>query len=213
MKTSLYPKTFMWLFGGLLISFITGYALYLNETILANVFNSKAIWLLIILELGVAIFFSVRIKKMSKATAIFCYALYSFLTGFTFGVLFVVYELESIILVFGITSVLFLIFALYGYFTKRDISRWGSFLLMALIGIILCSVVNIFLHNSVFDLILTIVGIIIFLGFIAYDMQKLKSLDEYLGEDKAAIFGAFQLYLDFINLFIRLLELFGKAKN
>ncbi|MBQ3435457.1 MAG: Bax inhibitor-1/YccA family protein [Bacilli bacterium] len=213
MKPSLYPKTFMWLFGGLLVSFITGYALYLNETILANVFSSKAMWLLIILELGVAIFFSVRIKKMSKVTAIFCYALYSFLTGFTFGVIFITYELASIILVFGITSVLFLIFALYGYFTKRDISKWGSFLLMALIGIILCSIVNIFLHSSVFDLVLSIVGIIIFLGFIAYDIQKLKALDDYIGEDKAAIFGAFQLYLDFINLFIRLLELFGKVKD
>ena len=213
MNNEIYPKTFMWLFVGVFVSFLTGYLLCLNETILANVFSSAAFWIIILLELGIAIFFSVRIAKMSKPTAIICYLLYSFTTGFTLGMIFTVYKLSSIIMAFGISAFLFLLFALFGYFTKRDISKISTFLWMGLIGIILCSVINIFLHNPFFDIFLDIAVIIIFLGFIAYDMQKLKRLGEYLGEDKAAIFGAFQLYLDFINIFIRILELTGKVKD
>lgn len=213
MENKIYSKIYLWLFIGLLVTFLTGAYTATNEDALSVIFNNGYYWIFVILELGIAIFLSARIHKMQPTTARITYLLYSFFSGLTFASLFVVYKLESIILVFAITSLLFLIFALVGHFTKIDLSKLGTYLLMMLIGIILCTIVNIFLQNSTFDLVISAVSVIVFLGFIAYDIQKIKRLSGYLPEENLAIIGAFELYLDFINVFIDLLRLFGKSDD
>jgi FtsH-binding integral membrane protein len=116
--------------------------------------------------------------------------------------------------VFGITALIFLIFALIGYYTKIDLTKLGVYLFMALLGVIICSLINIFVGSATFDLGLTIVCLIIFIAYIAYDMQVIKKrLYHIAEEDNLAIYGALQLYLDFINIFIRLLQLFGKSRD
>lgn len=208
----IYPKVFTWLFIGLLITFITGYSLSLNPNLLYG-FSGMTSIILIIAEVAIALFFSFRLQKMSKNTAIVCYGLYSIITGITLSGIFIIYKLTSIIYVFLIAAALFLIFAIIGKTTKVDLSKLGTYLFMILFAVIVLSVVNIFLGLETMELIICIISIVVFLGYIAYDMQKVRSLVSVVGEDKAAIFGAFQLYLDFINLFIDLLRLLGKSND
>ena len=213
MENKIYSKIYLWLFIGLLITFITGAYIASNENLLLMIFSNKIHFILALIELGLAIFLSARIHKMKPTTAKIIYILYTILSGLTFASIFIIYELQSIILVFLVTSILFLIFAIIGHFTKIDLSKIGTYLFMVLIGIIICTIVNMFLKNSTFDIIITSISIIVFLGFISYDIQKIKRLHGYLPEDNLAIIGAFELYLDFINIFIDLLRLFGKSDD
>lgn len=211
-NNQIFTKVFMWMFIGLLITFGTGYYVSLNSNMFHNVF-AKYYLVLAIIEIGVAIFLSVRIRKMSPMTAKILYLLYTFLTGLTFSAIFVVYEISSIIYVFGISALIFGIFAAIGYFTKMDLTRIGVYLMMILIGIILCSIINIFVKSAAFNLGLVIACLIIFIIYVAYDIQVIKrNMYGIPDEENLAIYGAFQLYLDFINIFIRLLELFGNKK-
>lgn len=213
MENKIYSKIYFWLFIGLLVTFATGIYTSTNQDALSVIFTKGYYWIFVLAELGLAIFLSARIHKMQPTTAKISYLLYTFLSGLTFASLFVVYKLESIILVFAITAVLFLIFAVIGHFTKLDLSKIGTYLIMMLIGIILCTLVNVFLKNSTFDMLISGASVVIFLGFIAYDVQKIKRLNGYLAEDNLAIIGAFELYLDFINIVIDLLRLFGKSDD
>jgi len=209
----IFSKIFFWMFIGLAITFGVGYYVSLNENMLYNVF-SKYYWFFIIAEIVVVIWLSARINKMQPMTAKILFCLYSFITGLTFSSIFVVYEMMSIMLIFGITSLIFLIFALMGYYTNIDLTKFGVYLFMALIGVIICSLINIFVGSYKFDLGITIVCLIIFIAYIAYDMQVIKKrLYHISNEDNLAIYGALQLYLDFINIFIRLLRLFGKSRD
>ena len=212
-NNKIYSKVYLWLFIGLLVTFLTGAYTATNEDAMSVVFTKGYYWIFVLIELGLAIFLSARIHKMQPTTAKICYLLYTFFSGLTFASLFVVYKLESIILVFAVTAVLFLIFAIIGHFTKMDLGKIGTYLIMMLIGIILCTLINLFLQNTTFDIVISAISIIIFLGFIAYDVQKIKRLNGYLVEDNLAVIGAFELYLDFINIFIDLLRLFGKADD
>lgn len=207
-----FSKMFMWLFIGLLVTFVVGYGTSFYPIALSKIFSGTSYLIMVILEFAVAIFFSARLEKMSVMTAKFCYLLYSILTGFTFGLIFLVYQISSIISVFLATSLVFGIFAVIGYFTKKDLSKFGSFLLMSFFAVLIVSVVNIFVGSSMLELIISIAFILIFLGYIIFDMKNAESLVEYFGE-KGAIYGAFQLYLDFINLFVRLLRFLGKLKD
>lgn len=213
MENKIYSKVYLWLFIGLLVTFLTGAYTATNEDALSVIFTKGYYWIFVLIELGLAIFLSVRIHKMQPTTAKISYLLYTFFSGLTFASLFVVYKLESIILVFAVTAILFLLFAVIGRFTKMDLSKIGTYLIMMLIGIILCTLVNLFLQNSTFDIIISAISVVVFLGFIAYDVQKIKRLNGYLAEDNLAVIGAFELYLDFINIFIDLLRLFGKADD
>lgn len=207
-------KVFMWLFVGLALTFGVAYVVSNNDTMLYNIFSTGMHWILFIVELVVVIVLSVRIRKMSTMTATILYLLYSGLTGLTFSSIFVLYELTSIIYVFAIAAVLFLLFGLIGYFTKLDLSKLGTYLFMGLIGLLLAYIVNIFIGSEAFDLGLAAIGIIIFLGFIAYDIHVIKrNLYGIENDDNLAIYGAFQLYIDFINIFIDLLRLFGKSRD
>ena len=207
-----YPKIFTWLAIGLLITFLTGYTLSLNEVALAKLLSGGSYIVLVILEVAVAIFLSVRITKMSKMTATICYLLYTFLTGLTFGGIFISFKLSSIIAIFLASAVVFGLAALIGYTTKKDMSKFGSFLIIALLGIIIMSIINIFLKINGIQFIISIIGVVIFIGYTMYDINRIKQLDFY-NEESGAIYGAFQLYLDFINIFIELLNLFGDTKD
>jgi len=201
------------MFIGLLVTFITGIYTSTNVDALEVIFNKSGYWILLIVELGLAIFLSARIHKMSPTTARICYLLYTFFTGLTFSSIFIVYKIESIMLVFLVTAILFLIFAIIGKTTKVDLTKISTILLMALLGVIICTIINIFLQNSTFDMILSGISVLIFLGFIAYDIQKIKRLDGWVNEENLAVIGAFELYLDFINIFLDLLNLFGNSKD
>ena len=210
---NIFSKVFFWMFIGLAITFGVGYYVSINENMLYNVF-SKYYILLIIVELVVVILLSARIRKMQPTTAKILFCLYSFITGLTFSSVFVLYNLMSIMYVFGVTAILFLIFALLGHFTKMDLTKIGVYLFMALLGIIICSIINIFIGSEGFDLGITIIGLIIFIIYVAYDVQVIKrNLYMIPHEDNLAIYGALELYLDFINIFLRLLQLFGKNDN
>lgn len=212
-SNKIFSKVFLWMFIGLAITFGVGYYVSLNANMLYNVFKTYY-WFLIIAELVVVIFLSVRIRKMKPMAAKILFCAYSFLTGLTFSSIFVVYQITSIVYVFGITSLIFLIFALIGYFTKMDLTKIGTYLFMILLGVIICSIINMFVGSSSFDLVITIICLIVFIAYIAYDIQIIKR-NLYLipEEDNLAIYGALQLYLDFINIFLRLLQLFGRNSD
>lgn len=210
----IFSKVFMWMFIGLLVTFGVGAFVMSNENMLYNIFETNLYFLIFIAQIGVVIWLSARLQKMKESTATILFLLYSALTGLTFSSIFVCFELDSIMIVFGITALVFAIFACIGYFTKLDLTKWSTFLLMALLGIIIVSFVNLFMKNDSLDLVLCWIGIIVFIAYTAYDMQKIKLLAARMeNEHKVAIIGALELYLDFINLFLRLLQLFANNKD
>lgn len=208
-----YSKIFMWMCIGLLVTFTTGFFVSTNENMLVSVFSSGMYFILVIAELVTVIFLTARLHKMSETMAKISFILYSFLTGLTFSSVFVVYELTSILYVFLISALLFGIFAVIGALTNIDLSKIGTILLMLLFGIIICTLINMFVGSETFDLALCIIGLIVFMIYVAYDMQKIKQLENIYDGDKLAIIGALELYLDFINIFLRLLQLFGKNRD
>lgn len=213
MNNALYSKIYLWMFVGLLVSFVTGYYVSTQPNIVYNIFSSGWAWLIIIIEIGIAIFLSSRIVKMKTTTARILFLLYSFITGLTLSLIFVAYKLDSIILIFGVTSILFLVFAILGKYLNVNLKKMGTILIMMLVGIIIVSIVNAFIGSTKIELIVSIVGVIVFLGFIAYDIRKIEALKNYVtNEDNLVILCAFELYLDFINLFYNLISLFGDSK-
>lgn len=206
-------KTYAWMFIGLLVSFITGYYVSTNANMLYNIFATNMYWILAIVEIAVVIILSARLNKMSSMTAKTLFILYSFLTGLTLSVIFVAYRLDSIVFVFGITSLMFLIMSLIGRFTKLNLTKLSTFLLMGIIAILIASIINVFIGSETFDLGITIISIIIFVIYIAYDTQKIKYIAESVEEERASILCALELYLDFINLFLDLIKLFGKSRD
>ena len=212
MENRIYQKTFLWLFIGLFVTFISGYSLSLNEVLLASILRVGLIPI-IILEIGLALAMGFLLNKLSATAIKICYLIYSVVSGITFSTIFIYYKMSSIISIFMVSSIIFLLLALYGYFTKKDVTTMGRLLFMTLIGTIVLSIINIFLKNSAMELLTSILVLIIFMGYIIYDINRLKQLDDYIEEDKLAVYSAFQLYLDFINIFIRLLRLFGKRND
>ena len=208
-------KTFGWMFIGLLVTFLTGYVIFMNPNMLLNVMSTTGLILIIIIEFALVLFFTAKITKMKPITAKINFLLYSFVNGLTFSSIFILYEMTSVMFVFLITAVLFAIMAAIGAFTKIDLTKLGTYLLMALFGIILCMIVNIFLNSSSFDLIISILTVLVFIGLTAYDVQRIKRVIERnpFAEDNVAIFGAFELYLDYINIFLHLLNLFGNNND
>ncbi len=210
----LLSKSFLWMCIGLLVTFVTGFGISMNERMLENIFGGSGFWILVILEFVLVIVLSARVMKMNPTTAKICFILYSFVSGLTFSSIFVVYELTSIIMIFLVSAIIFGIMAFIGYTTKVDLSRVGFYLLMALLGVILVSIINIFLGNGTLEIIICIICLLLFIGITAYDVQKIRALESTgLPEDNLAIYGALELYLDFINIFLQILELFAKNKD
>ena len=167
-----------------------------------------------IAELILVLILSARAAKMNGITAKIFFLLYSFVSGLTFSSIFVIYNLTSILYIFVIAAVIFAIFGAIGYFTNFDLTRIGTYLLMGLIGVIVCMIINMFVGSSQFDLIISIIAILIFVGFTAYDVQKIKGLaNSDIPEENVAIIGALELYLDYINIFLHLLSIIGNSKD
>lgn len=213
MGKNIFAKVFLWMFIGLLITFGTSFYVSTQEFLAWNVLKLGWVWFII--ELAIVIFLAARITKMSSFTAKLSFALYSFVTGLMLSYIFIIFSLPSILLVFGAAALMFGVFGLYGYFTKVDLTKISSILAMGLVGIIIVSLINIFLGNAMVDTIISIVGIVIFTLFVAYDIQKIKSFSSFsnIPTDNLAIYGALQLYLDFINIFLDLLNLFGNSRD
>lgn len=206
-------NSFVWMCIGLLVTFVTGYAVAQNANMLTNVFGN-AFWVFIVLEFILVIVLSARVMKMSPTSAKVCFILYSFVSGLTFSSIFVYYELTSILIVFLLGAVIFGVMACIGYNTKVDLTKIGFYFLIGILGVIILSVINVFMGNTVLDIVLSVVCLILFLGVTAYDVQKIKALsDTNLPADNLAIYGALQLYLDFINIFLQILELFNNNKD
>lgn len=212
-QTEIYPKLFTWLFIGLLVTFASGYILSTDLTLALKVVSIGYLPIIII-ELAIALIMGFMIRKMSPLVTKICYLIYSLTTGITFSTLFLYFDLTSLVTIFLITSIIFAVLAIYGYTTKKDLSKFGTILFVTLLVTIVVSMLNYFIFKSpATDIGLAAVGAVIFSGYIAYDMNRVKYLLPEIGEEKAAVYGAFQLYLDFINLFLRLLELFGKRSD
>lgn len=216
---ALMRKVYVWMTLALVLTGITAYGVASSPSLMMTIFQTPAImWGLIIAELAIVIAISAAINRLSLTTATLLFVLYSVLNGATFSLIFAVYTMSSIANVFFITAGTFGVMAAYGYFTKRDLSSWGKLLLMALIGLIIATLVNVFLvKSSGFDLILCYAGVLIFVGLTAYDTQKIKQMlamqtDMGEGAQKVALLGALSLYLDFINLFLYLLRIFGRRE-
>ena len=210
----LLSKTFLWMFVGLLVTFLTGYVVSINENMVLSIFGGPIFWLIIILEFALVIFFSARVHKMKPMTAKICFLIYSFVSGLTFSSVFIGFEVGSVMYVFLIAAVVFAIFGAIGYFVHVDLNRISTFLLMGLFALIICCIVNLFLGSSTFDLVISIIALLIFFGFTAYDIQAMKILSNAgIDNEVVAINGAFQLYLDFINIFLHLLSIIGNSKD
>lgn len=180
--------------------------------------NRAAMWVLLIAELGLVFYTTARINRLSLSTATTLFIIYSALNGVTMSFIFMAFAMTTIAKVFFITAATFGVTAIYGYATKADLSKMGNLLLMMLFGLIIATVVNMFIRSSMLDLVLSYVGVVLFVGLTAWDSQQIKrmlsmqvGLDE--GAQKVALLGALTLYLDFINLFLYLLRIFGRNDN
>ncbi len=217
-QVTFIAKVYAWMCGALALTAVTALITASSPAILELIFGNKILFYgLIIAELGLVWYLSSAIQRMSAAAATGWFLFYSFLNGLTLSVIFVLYTTASIAGTFFVTAATFGAMSLYGYYTKRDLTKWGSLLMMALIGLILASVVNMFFNNPILYWITTYAGILIFVGLVAYDTQKIKDMNiignEGTEEDhKEAIMGSLALYLDFINLFLYMLRLLGNRK-
>jgi len=218
-STIFLAKVFNWMAVGLGLTGIVAYFTAHTGLALA-IIGSPIFFILIIGELGLVFYLSARIEKMQASTASSLFVGYSVLNGLTLSVIFLAYTSSSIAGTFFITAGMFGAMAVYGLVTKRDLSGWGSFLFMGLIGIIIASIVNIFLNNSAMHWMISMIGVLIFTGLTAYDVQRIKKIGEegimtqgHEAIRKGSIMGALALYLDFINLFLMLLRFFGGSRD
>ncbi len=212
---ALMRKVYVWMTMALAITGICAYGVAQSPSLMRLLFsNSMTIWVLFIAELGLVFYTTARIDKLSLTTATSLFILYSALNGVTLSSIFAIYAGATIAKVFFITAGTFAAMAVYGYVTKADLSKMGQIMFMALIGLIIATVVNVFLKSAMFDLILSYIGVGIFVGLTAWDSQKIKRIlavqtDMSETAQKIALMGALTLYLDFINLFLYLLRIFG----
>ena len=215
----LMRKVYLWMTLALMITGITAAGVANSPNILALIYSSQVVmWGIIIAEFGLVIYISARLEKLSLSTATTLFALYSILNGVMLSSIFLLYSTAIISKVFFITAGTFGVTALYGYATKKDLSSLGNILFMALIGLVIATVVNVFMKSAMFDLILSYIGVIIFVGLTAWGSQKIKHMmmvqqDADEGAQKLALIGALSLYLDFINLFLYLLRIFGRSND
>lgn len=205
-------QTFLWMFLGLLSTGIIAAVTYYTGAI-ADIANG---WTMILIaQLVIAVVFGLFFHKLSSGTVTLLFFGYSMLTGVTFSVIFAVFDLTTIAYALFATSAFFGILAYMGYKTEKDLSSFGNILFAALIVALILTLVNLFIGSSGLDILLDWVVLGIFAGLTAYDMNKVKMMSENYGidQEKVAIYGAMQLYLDFINMFLRILEIFGRRDN
>ena len=215
---ALMRKVYVWMTFALAITGITAYLVATNETLLTLIYSHQAVmWVLIIAELAIVIGVTAAINKLSLPVATLLFVVYSVLNGALFSSIFLVYTMASIAKVPAVMKNTFGAMSLYGYTTKSDLTSWGKILIMGVLGLIIATVVNIFLKSSGLEMIISYAGVLIFVGLTAYDTQKIKQMclqapDAGETMQKYALLGALSLYLDFINLFIYLLRIFGRRE-
>ena len=212
--SSVLTNTFFRMFLGLLASAIAAAYTYYSG-LYVSILSGSRFGILLVTELAVVFIFSLMFKKLSPTVVTILYFAYAFLNGFTLSVIFVVYQIQSIVYAFAGTAVLFGILAYIGKNTTKDISNWGTVLTVALfIGIVL-TIINMFIGNSMLDIVLDWAILFIFFGLTIYDTNKIKVMYEqgFVEDEKLYIYGAMELYLDFINIFLKLLRLFGKRRS
>ncbi len=208
-------KTFGWMFLGLFVTFAAS-ILLIGSGLIFNFLQLgyPGLLLLMLAEVGVVMFLSARIDRLSINAARGLFFAYAALNGFTFSSIFLVFDLSILLFVFGLTALYFGVLALYGFITKSDLSRLAPLLSIGLIFLAVCLLISMFLPISAFDRFICLAGLLLFMGFTAYDTQKIKHLytmyeHDYVMSRKASIFAALQLYLDFINIFMYILRLVG----
>ena len=215
---ALMRKVYVWMSLALVLTGVTAYGVATSPGVLNAIFNNQILfWGLVIAEFALVIGISAAIHKLSLTTATLMLVLYSVINGAVLSSIFLIYTMSSIASVFFITAGTFAVMAFIGYTTKKDLTSMGKILFMALIGIIIATIVNIFLKSSGLEMIVSYLGVLIFVGLTAYDSQKIKNMllmapDAGEGAQKLALLGALTLYLDFINLFIYLLRIFGRRE-
>ncbi len=208
-------RVFAWMFGGLLVTAGCAAAIGASDSFLTTV-TENPIYLIVLfgLQIGLVVWLSAGIQRMSPAVAAGVFFLYAATNGVVFAFVFELYTAQSIFTTFLITSGMFGAMAAWGAFTDLDLTRLGAVLFMALIGLILATIVNLFVANDALYWVTTYAGVAIFAGLTAYDMQKLKQWGARdAGDGRMAVLGALALYLDFINLFLFLLRIFGQARQ
>ena len=212
-ENKLIPKTFFWMFLGLLGTAFVAWYTYVSELYIDILFTSS-FTILLLVEIIVVLLFSFLFRKLPATIVAILYFIYSMINGVSMSVIFVVFELASVVYLLIASAILFGGLALYGYRTNKDLSNWRTILFGALIIGLILSLVNLFLGNGILDIILDWAILGVFCGITIYDMNKIKQLQyaEELQQDKLHIYGAMELYLDFINIFLRILSIFGKRK-
>lgn len=216
-----FRKVYHWMTAGLILTALAAHAVASSETLSAMVYGSGMVfWVLILAELALVMGISAGIGRISAGTASLLFIVYSVLNGVTLSFVLMVYTGQSVFNAFLTTAGMFGVMSVYGLYTRRDLTSWGSFLTMGLIGLILASVVNLFMRSTRVEFVSSLLGVVIFMGLTAWDTQKLLriggELDDVEGDDgahKLAIVGALALYLDFINLFLYLLRFFGRRSD
>ena len=221
-KTNSFIRSvYNWMSIALALTGFTAYYVSHNETMLQLVYGTPGlIMILIFAELGFVFFLSARIQKIKATTATALFTIYSILNGITLSYIFLVYTSTSIVSTFMICALTFSACSVYGMVTKKDLTSLGGFMMMGLIGIVIASIVNIFIQSSAMQMIISYIGVVVFIGLTAYDTQKLKNMSSTIPDNasgsmvrKGALMGALTLYLDFINLFIMMLHIFGGSKD
>ena len=211
-------QVYNYMASGVALTGIVAYIVAATPALTNAIFGNPIMpWVVMLAPVGLAIYFGARIQTMSFSTAQAIFWVFAGMMGLSLATVFLVYTGESIARVFFITAGTFGAMSLYGYTTKTDLTKFGSFLMMGLIGIIIASVVNIFVGSTALQFAISVIGVLVFVGLTAYDTQKIK--ETYWAEDdsethgKKAVMGALNLYLDFINLFVMLLQLFGNRRD
>ncbi|MGE5189216.1 MAG: Bax inhibitor-1/YccA family protein [Gemmatimonadota bacterium] len=218
-ESGFMPRVYGWMSLALALSALAAVTTVSTPALLSLVAGSRLVFFgLILAELGLVVFLSAAISRMSLRAARAGLIAYSLLNGLTLSVVFLAYTAESIGTTFLVTAATFGATSAFGYATKRDLTGLGSFLFMGLIGIVIASLVNVFLRNDVVSWVTTYAGVIVFVGLAAYDTQRIKAMAAatgYAGDaaGKVAVFGALALYLDFVNLFLMLLRLVGRGRD
>lgn len=211
---SFITSVYGWMMLALLVTAITSVLVVSSEPLLQFIFGTQYMFLgLIFLEFGLVWFISARIMKLSNLTATILFLLYAIMNGLTLSVVLLAFTGATITSAFLVTALTFGVMSAAGYFTKKDLSNFGSIMMMGLVGIIIATLVNYFLKSDALGYIITYVGVMVFVGLTAYDTQKIKNMAYQLEDSqlkKAAILGALTLYLDFINLFLMLLRIFDR---
>ncbi|MBQ3457033.1 MAG: Bax inhibitor-1/YccA family protein [Synergistaceae bacterium] len=217
---ALFRKVYQYMALGLILTSLTAWITASTPALLRMFYSSLTPLIIVaVAELGLVIYLSATIAKHSASTSLLLFGIYSVLNGITCSAVLLVYTQDSVYTAFLSTAGMFGAMSVYGIYTKRDITSWGSFLHMGLWGLIIAMVINLFVGSSAAETVISVIGIIVFMGLTAYDTAKIKALAEgaEMSDDetagKIAVMGALELYLDFINLFLYLLRLFGKRRD